>query len=288
MDWKEYEEQVLEALKSFHIDDTIIYNHKIKGIYSNRSRQIDIYVEQKVGDKTFKTIIDCKNYKTKVDIKKVESFISMVEDVGGDYGILISENGFTKSANNRAFKNPKNIELDIYNFEELTHHLQAKGALPYSGENMVILHAPFGWIVDAKKRNTPAICFLYKRGLTFEEAKTSMEFSYVNFWDTKKEKVDAKTLSESQVEGMKKHYDELKIEYEDSYNTLTKTALIRKAHLGNKYVEITGFIEFSDFIFFCVCFTPELYLKRNLRKMHLLLRYILPIKIEKKPADNKA
>jgi Restriction endonuclease len=281
MEWKKYEIEVFEALSVYYIDDIIEKDKHILGQYSKRQRQIDIFIEQKINDKSYITIIDCKNYNKKINVKTVESFISMVDDIGGDYGIMISEIGFTKSALNRAFNNPKNIELDIFDFKEITHHLQGESGMPYSNNNMTLIHAPFSWIVDAKKTNKPALCFLYKRGLTLEEAFNSGEFAYINYWDTKLNNISIRDLSRIQESNITIKDTIESIEFINTEHTLKNEAIIRIIKIINyPFIEITGFIKFNDFIFFCVCNTKEFYLKRNLRKMELLLKYVLPLKIK--------
>lgn len=289
MDWKKYEIEVFEALSTHYRDDNIEKDKHILGRYSKRQRQIDIFIQQKINNEYFITIIDCKNYNKKIDVKTVESFISMVDDIGGDYGIMISEVGFTKSALNRAFNNPKNIELDIFDFKEITHHLQAESALPYSGSNMAIVHAPFSWIVDAKRRDIPVICFLYKKGLTLDEAFANGEFAYINYWNTEFNNMSIFDLSKIQEENIMNNDTIESIEFINTEHSFMKDAKIRIIKIVNyPFIEITGFIKFDDFIFFCVCNTKELYLKRNFRKMQLLLKYVLPIKIKKSENQSKS
>jgi len=65
--------------------------------YSERSRQIDILVETDA----VKTIIECKNYSSPVDVKATESFMSIMNDVQEDFGIIVSSSGFTSSVPTR-------------------------------------------------------------------------------------------------------------------------------------------------------------------------------------------
>jgi hypothetical protein len=284
MDWKAYEVEVFDALSAHHINDTIIKNHKVRGIYSKRSRQIDVYINQKINNSDYVTIVDSKNYNKKINVKTVESFISMIDDVGADYGIMISEKGFTKSALNRAFNNPKNIELDVYNFAEITHHLQAEGAIPYTGGNAALILAPFSWIVDATRR-PGSICYLYKKGLTIEEALASGEFAYINFWGTEKTPMTVEELAANQEQFIAQVDIIENSQLFQTEHTLGLDAQIRVTKIkGSQLIEMAGYIKFEDFIFFCILHTVEIFHKRNFRKLQLLLRNILPMKIQ----DNKA
>jgi hypothetical protein len=282
MNWKEYENIVFEALSIHHMHDLLKQDFHIIGKYSKRSRQIDIYIQQNINNIEFITIIDCKNYNKKINVKTVESFISMVEDVGADYGIIISELGFTKSALLRAVNNPRGIDLDIYDFKDITHHLQGESAFPNAGDNMVFVIAPFGWIVDAKKSEIPVLCLLYKKGLTFEEAINSGEFGYIDFWDIRKKNYSIKELSDFQVNNIRQDQQIESIEYQASINSLCKESMIRIVRIEKyHFIEITGFICFDNFIFFCVFNSTELYLKRNIRKMHILLKQTLPLNVRR-------
>lgn len=282
MNWKEYENEVFNSLSAYYINDEIRLDVSIRGRYSGRSRQIDIYIRQELNNSDFITIIDCKNYKKKINIKTVESFISMIEDVNADYGVIVSELGYTKGALKRALNNPKGVDLDIYDFKSLTDQFQAESAIPYSGKNAVLVHAPFGWIVDGRHQEIPSICFLYKRGLTFDEALAGGEFAYINFWKTQDSLPSIRQLSDFQLDNIRQHRQIEDIEYQESINTVKKKALIRIVKKkDDPLIEITGFIQFDNFIFFCVCNTTELFVKRNIRKMHLLIRQTLPFKVKR-------
>ena len=147
---------------------------------------------------------------------------------------------------------------------------------------MALILAPFGWIVDAKRRDIPATCFLYKKGLTFEEALTGGEFAYINFWSLKDNNFSIQDLSKFQERNIEENQKIEKIEYHSSMNILGKESMVRIIRIKDyPLIEITGFIHFDDFIFFCVCNSIELFFRRNLRKMHLLLKQTLPLKIKK-------
>lgn len=179
MEWKEYENIVLTECQRVFFNADIQYNIYVDGLFSKRKRQIDIFIKDNNG---VVYIIDAKKYNTKVDIKDVESFIGMVKDVGGNYGILVSENGFTKAAINRAHIGENNIEVDILNLKELGM-FQYECAIPYAGNNGVVVNAPFGWIIDGTRRES-MVATMYQRGISFEEAtEQNKEWAYISFWD---------------------------------------------------------------------------------------------------------
>jgi uncharacterized SAM-dependent methyltransferase len=59
MDWKKYENEVFEALSARYRTDFIKKDFRIKGRYSNRQRQIDVYIKETIKGEDFVTIVDC-------------------------------------------------------------------------------------------------------------------------------------------------------------------------------------------------------------------------------------
>src|SRR5687767_2168412 len=153
MNWTDYENEVFETCKLYFTTARIRSDVKLPGRSAKIERQIDILIEENVGGNAIKIVIDCKLYNKKIDVKAVEAFISMVDDIGAEKGLMITEKGYSESALQRAFNNPNHIELDIYSLSELKHNLQGESAIPYAGENGVLLLAPFGWIIDASNQH---------------------------------------------------------------------------------------------------------------------------------------
>ena len=282
MNWSKYEDEVFESCKIHFGDANVFKNVKWRGRYSKRQRQIDILIEEEIAENKIITIIDCKYYTRKVDVKKVESFIGMLDDLDATRGVLITEFGYTKSALERAYNNPLHLELDIFSLDAFRHIFQATLAFPYSGNNAVVLVAPMGFIVDGQ-RNDFSICTLYQRGLTLEEAMVRKEFAYVNFWEKTEECSSMEQLIVAQEEYMTKELKIQELNYKKlSFKKNTKS-VIRIADVKNyPTLEITGFVEFDSFIFFCVWFSERNVMKRNIRKLETLLKNIIPAKITQK------
>lgn len=116
-DWQIYEERIFEKLNKSFPDSSILKNQKIIGKYSKRSRQIDILVRQELIGREIIIVIDCKKFSKKIDVKTVESFIGFSEDVGAHIGIMITNVGYSKSAEQRAKNHHKDIQLDIVEYE---------------------------------------------------------------------------------------------------------------------------------------------------------------------------
>jgi hypothetical protein len=284
MNWKQYETEIFEHFQQQYPDAEITLDAKKIGIYSKVSRQIDVLIEQYVAGNRFTLVIDGKFFNKKVDVKAVESFIGMLEDIGAHKGLLISNQGFSEAAYNRAHFGPSEVELDILNFKDL-HLFQSHGAMPYAGENIAIVPAPFGWIIDGQ--TTPAwLATIYQQGLTLDKAMDKSEFMYIQFWDRKAAGDDLDDLLEMQLSRFKENDPDVKIEYLHTIKRQGQRTKLRKAKIKNyPTAEYTGFIEFTDFIFFCVMFTPENRERQNIRKLENILELVKAGKVKHEKAN---
>lgn len=285
MNWKEYEKEVFETMQLYYPTATIKQNFKQKGIYSKKERQVDVYIEQSVGGQVIRIYVECKYYNKNIDVKTVESFIAMAADLNADIGLMVTEKDYSEAALKRAHYNPDEIELDILSLAELKY-MQGHMAFPYAGDDAALILSPFGWVIDATKR-AGRICTLYQRGLSYEDAIERKEIAYINYWNRHKKGENLDALLKIQEEGIRENAKghSLKVNeltYIETEERDDARTTIRKADI-EKYpgIELTGFIEFPDFIFFCVWFSDPINLKRNVRKLKTMLRMTLPLKFEK-------
>jgi hypothetical protein len=120
-DWKQYENQIFERLKEMAGPDAEVnFDVSMPGRLSRVDRQIDVFVRGDfAGHVTRATMaVDCKCFSRKVDVKDVETFIGLVEDVGTDFGLLVTTEGFSEAAKNRAAA-ARGMKIDIVPYEEL-------------------------------------------------------------------------------------------------------------------------------------------------------------------------
>lgn len=263
--------KVLEECYRVFLNSDITYNKHIKGLYSNRMRQIDIFIKTNT-EKVY--VVDAKMYATKVDVKTVESFIGMVKDVGGNYGIIVSEKGFTKAAINRAHCGEDNIEIDILNLHELSM-FQSEWAIPYAGNNGVITLAPFCWVIDGARRNN-MVAVMYRRGFSFEEAAKNKEWAYINFWDKSNEICTLDELISWQNSNLL--CDNNNGTIEEICSDLIRIRIFNSPNYSTQ--EITLFREFDDFFLFVVLFSPKNMISKNIEKMKYFLINSIPIHVE--------
>lgn len=280
--WKDYEIYIHKHFKRYFPDASIKHNIKKIGVISKTERQIDIYIEGKIAGFDISIIVDCKYFNKKVTVKEIESFLSFLQDVKANKGILITNEGFSKTAYNRATYDTYDIELRIIKFEEL-ERFQSFFAIPYSGPYCAFIPAPDGWVIDGKPKIPRIVAVLYPLGLTFEEALGKEGFIYVDFIHKNSEYPNLDSLIKRQEENIKKEFPQAKIKYEETVKRKYGKTLLRIAdiHEGYKGKEYTGFIEFDEFIIFIVLLAPK---KRDLqyrKKLEWILQKLIPGKIIK-------
>jgi len=278
MTWKNYEKEIRDYFKEMYPNADISHNVTVNGRYSKVDRQIDILIEDYIAGSRMRIVVDGKFFSEKIDVKDVEMFIGMLNDCEANKGLLITQEGFSKAAINRAYFDPIDIELDILNFKNL-HKFQAFGGIPYSEKHGVLLPAPFGWIIDANRRPN-MLATLFQRGLTFEQAAENKEWMYVNIWSKDSEIKTLDDFLKFQENYTLNEFPKAKISYLPTVKRNKASIKLRVIDIDTYPTkEYTGFVDFDDFIFFCVLFTPDELKKKNIRKMESILQRVLPINV---------
>ncbi|MGC2448972.1 MAG: restriction endonuclease [Candidatus Sulfotelmatobacter sp.] len=281
MDWQQYEHQIVEQFRANYPSAEITPNAKLVGKFSKVERQIDLLVEERAADFAFRIAIDAKYRGRKIDVSDVEAFIGLTRDVQAHTGMLVALEGYTAAAVNRAHNDDLDIILDVLNLDELKE-FQGPTAIPYSGEYGVWIAAPFGWVMDATKR-PHMLASLYQRGRMFEEAVRSDEWMYVNFWKKKGREVnslDSLLAYQSGYMLSGRVGAEIQI-IEEGKNQRTGVKTLIRRYRKKEYPapEYTGLVDFDDFVFMCVLFTPEQLERKNLRKLRFILRDAFPMSV---------
>lgn len=78
-------------------------------------RQIDICVAGYLMNVKIIGAFDCKYFSKKVNVKVIDSMVGFIDDIGADFGGVVTTKGFSEGAKNRA-KNAK-IDLRVIKFE---------------------------------------------------------------------------------------------------------------------------------------------------------------------------
>lgn len=109
-DYKDLEILVAKIQKQLSPGAKVSHNVKIVGRHTGVPRQIDVLVEQSIGQYDMKVAIDSKDYKVPVDVKGVEEFQGLVDDVAAQKGVMVCPAGFTAAAKKRA----QGLQIDLY------------------------------------------------------------------------------------------------------------------------------------------------------------------------------
>ena len=109
-DFKDLELLVAKIQKELAPTADILHNQYLPGRKSGRKRQIDVLVKDKIGQYEIQIVIDCKDYKKPANVKSVEEFSGLLNDVGAQKGVLVCPAGFSKAAKTRA----EGLQIALY------------------------------------------------------------------------------------------------------------------------------------------------------------------------------
>lgn len=276
-DWQNYEQEVHAELSSKYHDALVRHNVRLRGSRSGAERQIDVLVEETLPGGKLVTAVDAKFHSRSIDVKDVEAFIGLLQDVQVDRGIMITNHGYSEAALSRAFRDDVDLDLDILTLDAFKHW-QSALAIPYAGRNGVVLPAPVGWVVDGE-RVPGALARVYRRGLTFPQAKAAGEFMYLNIWDRRPPVQDLDQLLAKQRKDILRSFPDAFMSVRDFARADFPTCLRRAEIPSYPSAELTAFVEFPTMIPFVVLFSPLVVERRNLRKLEYIVKKIIRLKV---------
>lgn len=97
--FKEFElltKKIYEKLGDYSIQ------HDVKLPGKDGNRQIDILIEGSIGPSSIRMIVECKDYKGKLNVTKVDELHSKMQDVNANVAVLVSAKGFSGTAIRKA------------------------------------------------------------------------------------------------------------------------------------------------------------------------------------------
>ena len=119
-EWRQYENGVADVF-AFLLGDkaTVERNVKLPGMLSKEPRQLDIVVRGRVlGRDEATLVVECKRWRSKLDVEDVGCFIDKIRDVGAKFGMLVTTVGATAGALERARAEP-DLHVKIMPLDEL-------------------------------------------------------------------------------------------------------------------------------------------------------------------------
>lgn len=97
---KLFESATKRVVEKLHPSRDTRTNVRVMGKFTKYPREIDV---QLVDPSNYEFVaFECKDHKAKIDVEYVESFITKLQDVGATKGAIVSNSGFTQSAQNIA------------------------------------------------------------------------------------------------------------------------------------------------------------------------------------------
>lgn len=126
--WRALELLVADIHSQLMPGAIVTHNAKLQGFESEVERQIDVLIDQQVGPYNIRVVVDCKDYKSPVDVKGVEEFFGLVQDVRAHTGAMVCPSGFSPAAKKRA----KKLNISLFSPIDISggHHWSKPVSLP--------------------------------------------------------------------------------------------------------------------------------------------------------------
>jgi len=100
--WKRFEELIAKIQNDLAGDAVVRHNDRIMGARSGVLRQIDVSIRSRVGQFDLLIVMDCKDHQRPLDVKDVEDFIGLAQDVAAHKAAMVAVNGYSEAAKRRA------------------------------------------------------------------------------------------------------------------------------------------------------------------------------------------
>lgn len=119
-EYREYENGVADVLRFIAANGAEVQRDVIvRGQRSGGERQVDVLVRGSIfGLEDVTLAVDCKLWRKKLDVADVGSFLSYLEDVGADLGMLMTTEGYTPAAKQLA-RDARGVRAEVLTLREL-------------------------------------------------------------------------------------------------------------------------------------------------------------------------
>ena len=249
--WKQYETYVFNVLRGQFPNSDIKRDVRLRGMRSNTLRQIDILVEELVTGLNITIAFDCKHYNRKLNVRHVETFLSTLDDIGVSKGVIITGQGYTKAAFERARQGGRDIELRVIDFRYLSDYHGLGSAIAWFGQVAMFVTAPSEWVIDNQPIEPPnhTLFSMYPLGHTRESAMRHGAFIYGNVVTKDETLPTLEAIVELHNRNIEanaaEHGATTKLEFLETISRKNERVLLRRAeiHEGYKGPEYTLYIE---------------------------------------------
>lgn len=83
-------------------DAVVTPNDRVTGKQTGIGRQVDVSIRKTVGQFELLIALDCKDYGRPLDVKEVEEFMGLAQDIGAHRAVMVAARGFSETAKKRA------------------------------------------------------------------------------------------------------------------------------------------------------------------------------------------
>jgi len=109
-----FELAVMEIQKLIDPNSQVTHDEKIIDKYGH-PRQFDVVIRGNLGGRKLLGVIECKDWKSKVDLPVVDAFITKMRDINANFGLIFSNSGFTERAIEKCAKNDIGVKSLLQN-----------------------------------------------------------------------------------------------------------------------------------------------------------------------------
>ncbi|HEX7298906.1 MAG TPA: restriction endonuclease [Solirubrobacteraceae bacterium] len=120
IDYREYENGVTDVLRFIAGSDVEVHRDvRVPGRRSGVERQVDVLVRGSIFGLPNATLaVDCKLWKKKLDVADAGAFLSYLDDIGADLGMLVTTEGYTPAAKKLA-QDARGVRAEVLTLREL-------------------------------------------------------------------------------------------------------------------------------------------------------------------------
>ena len=119
-DWRAYEQGIYERLRDEFPDCQIEFDVKVEGRMSGAPRQLDVSIRGNVAGYPAFGVVECRSRSRPTDVSEIDRLAGFLEDVGADFGIMVTRAGYSKAARRRA--EHAHMKLDVLCFLDLADY----------------------------------------------------------------------------------------------------------------------------------------------------------------------
>lgn len=100
--WRQFEIDVVKSITNLDPAAEVVHDEHVRGHFSGTMRQLDAVARKSLAGAAVEVVIECKQYKRKLGIGKIDEFVGKLVDLGCAHGILYATSGVTEPARLRA------------------------------------------------------------------------------------------------------------------------------------------------------------------------------------------